>query len=95
MWYNIIMISRPEVIDLFDRVFIFDALERAFKTFVQVLLTFFIGGVTILNASWDEALVVSATAALVSVLTSIVSAKASDGTASLVQEVHYGKEAAE
>lgn len=65
--------------------FWFDAAERAVKTFAQALLGVFIAGVTILNADWVDALAVAATAALVSVLTSIASSGAGEPeTASLV-----------
>lgn len=69
-------------------VFVRDSLERAIKTFVQVVLTFFIGDVTVLSVDWGTALAVSGTAALVSIGTSVLSYKSNNsGTASLVPEV--------
>ena len=48
--------------------------ERAVKTFAQVLLGFMTtGAIGITNLPWNEMLSVAATAALASVLTSIVS----------------------
>lgn len=49
--------------------------ERAAKTFCQALVALFVAGVTILNLDWVQAVGVAGTAALVSVLTSIASAK--------------------
>ena len=75
---------------MFTSAFWKDAGERAVKTFAQALLSLFIAGVTILNIDWTEALAVGATAAVVSILTSIVSVKlGAEGTASLVEDVHY------
>lgn len=51
-----------------------DTVERSVKTFAQALLGVFVAGVTIMSVSWVDALAVGATAALVSVLTSIASA---------------------
>lgn len=62
-----------------------DAAERAIKTFAQALLGVFVAGVTIMSVSWVDALAVGATAALVSVLTSVASAGSGDRkSASLV-----------
>lgn len=48
--------------------------ERAVKTFAQVLLGFMTtGAIGITSLPWDEMLAVGATAALASVLTSVVS----------------------
>lgn len=59
--------------------------ERAVKTFAQALLGVFVAGVTILSVDWVDALAISATATLVSVLTSIASAGVKDKeSASLV-----------
>ncbi|QOT15872.1 holin [Paenarthrobacter sp. YJN-5] len=56
--------------------------ERAVKTFAQVLLGFMTtGAIGITNLPWNEMLSVAATAALASVLTSIVSG-ARDGNPS-------------
>lgn len=51
-----------------------DAAERAGKTFAQALLGVFVAGVTIMSVDWVDTLAIGATAALVSVLTSIASA---------------------
>lgn len=77
-------------------VFVKDMLERAGKTFVQVMLTFFVGDITVLSVDWSAALGVSFTAALVSLGTSYLSKNAggSNGTASLVPEITTGRHAA-
>ena len=56
---------------MFSKQFVKDALERAVKTFCQALLALFTVGVSITNIDWEQALAVAATAALVSILTSI------------------------
>ena len=62
-----------------------DTAERAVKPFAQALLGVFVAGVTIMSVSWVDALAVGATAALVSVLTSVASAGAKNPeSASLV-----------
>lgn len=62
-----------------------DTAERMVKTFAQALLGVFVAGVTVMSVSWMDALAVGATAALVSVLTSVASAGARDPeSASLV-----------
>lgn len=58
---------------LTDRHFWMAAAERAVKTFAQALVALFVAGVTVWSIDWQEALAVSATAALVSVLTSVAS----------------------
>jgi len=60
---------------MFDTLFWKAAAERAVKTFAQSLVALFIAGVTILSIDWVQALAVSGTAALVSVLTSIASSR--------------------
>ena len=60
---------------MFDALFWKAAAERAIKTFAQSLVALFIAGVTILSIDWVQALAVSGTAALVSVLTSIASSR--------------------
>ncbi len=47
--------------------------ERAIKTFCQALVALFVAGVTVLTIDWQQGLAVAATAAVVSVLTSIAS----------------------
>lgn len=58
---------------IFDKAFMLSAGERAIKTFAQALIAMFVGGVTILNINWTDALAVAGTAAIVSLLTSIAS----------------------
>ena len=60
---------------LSDKLFWIAAGERAVKTFAQSLVALFAAGVTILNIDWQQGLAVAATAALVSVLTSIASVR--------------------
>ena len=60
---------------MFDALFWKAAAERAIKTFAQSLVALFVAGVTILTIDWVQALAVSGTAALVSVLTSIASSR--------------------
>lgn len=88
---------------MFTKSFWLDAVERAAKTFAQVLVAVFtISGVTVLNADWGTALATAGTAVLVSFLTSLLSAgkaAAVDGeepvrTASLVEGVTYDGRAA-
>lgn len=65
-----------------------DAAERAVKTFAQALLALVSGGsfLNIVSLNWGDMLGVSATAAVVSVLTSVVSVGLGDkGTASAVK----------
>lgn len=65
-----------------------DLIERAVKTFAQAMLGFLVGDVTVLNVDWSQALGVSATMVLASILSSLLSFKLSPGgTASLVKEV--------
>lgn len=60
---------------LSDKLFWIAAGERAVKTFAQSLVALFAAGVTILNIDWQQGLAVAATAALVSVLTSVASVR--------------------
>lgn len=53
--------------------FVRAAAERAIKTFAQALLACFAAGITVLTIDWQQALAVSGTAALLSVLTSVAS----------------------
>lgn len=71
---------------MFSKLFWKDSLERAVKTFAQVLLALFAGNqVDIVNVDWGQAFSVAGTAVLVSFLTSIVSSKVGDSdSASLV-----------
>lgn len=65
-----------------------DALERASKTFAQSLVALIgAGAVNIVLLNWADMLGISATAAVVSLLTSIVSLPVGDnGTASVVPD---------
>ena len=66
-----------------------DAFERAVKTFAQVLLAVFLGdtALTVVNFTWTKSLALAGTAAVVSLLTSVVSAQIGpDNSASLVGE---------
>ena len=60
---------------LSEKLFWVAAGERAVKTFAQSLVALFAAGVTILNIDWQQGLAVAATAALVSVLTSVASVR--------------------
>jgi len=72
-----------------------DTAERAIKTFLQnILAILLISGTTLLNADWQAGLAVAATAAVVSLLTSVVSGAATktEGepvTASVLSDVVY------
>lgn len=74
---------------MFTTLFWKDAGERAVKTAAQALLSLWLVGdlaFDLLTVDWGSALGVAAGAAVISVLTSLVSAPAADvGTASLVQ----------
>lgn len=59
---------------MYDKRFWIATSERAIKTLAQALIALFVGGMTILTIDWTQALAVSVTAALVSVLTSLISA---------------------
>lgn len=85
---------------MFSKSFWLDAVERAAKTFAQVLIAVFtVSGVTVLNADWGTALATAGTAVLVSFLTSLLSAaktvQVDDEepvrTASLLDGVNYTK----
>lgn len=58
-----------------DKHFWIAAGERAVKTFAQAFVALFVAGVTVLTIDWQQAVAVSATAALVSLLTSIASVR--------------------
>lgn len=73
--------------------FVMDTFERALKTFAQVLVGFFVAGVTLANLDWLDALNVSGTAAVISVLTSVGSLPVgANGNASLVGSVRIRRE---
>ncbi len=60
---------------LSEKLFWIAAGERAVKTFAQSLVALFVAGVTVLTIDWQQALAVAATAAVVSVLTSVASVR--------------------
>ena len=60
---------------LSEKLFWVAAGERAVKTFAQSLVALFVAGVTVLTIDWQQALAVSVTAAVVSLLTSIASVR--------------------
>ena len=60
---------------LSEKLFWVAAGERAVKTFAQSLVALFAAGVTILNIDWQQGLAIAATAAVVSLLTSIASVR--------------------
>lgn len=73
---------------MFTLTWLKDAAERAVKTFCQALLTLMTLGTAITDVDWGSAAAISATAAVVSVLMSVVSAGvANNGTASLTKAV--------
>lgn len=74
---------------MFTTSWIKDALERAIKTFCQALLAVLtMDGANVVSLDWGQALSLGGTAALVSVLTSVISAGiGSTGTASLTKAV--------
>ncbi|MGB6246120.1 holin [Gordonia sp. (in: high G+C Gram-positive bacteria)] len=57
-----------------------DLAERALKTGAQTLAAMLLTGVTVLSINWADALAVTATAMIASVLTSIVSTGIGDHT---------------
>ncbi|MGB3707591.1 holin [Gordonia sp. (in: high G+C Gram-positive bacteria)] len=65
---------------MFTRRFWSDAVERAVKTGAQTLAAMFAVGVTVLSIDWTDALAVSGTAMMLSVLTSIASTGVGDHT---------------
>ena len=58
---------------LSEKLFWIAAGERAVKTFAQALVAVFAAGVTILDVDWQQTVAIAATAAVVSLLTSIAS----------------------
>ena len=69
--------------------FIKDAVERAVKTFAQALLAYFgVGALDVLHANWGNALSLALGAAVLSVLTSLLSLSlGNSGTDSLTTAV--------
>ncbi len=77
---------------MFSKKFILATTERAIKTFAQALLAVFVTErTTILSIDWAQALAVAGTAALLSVLTSIVSGNIGNYGPSLTTEVLVNK----
>jgi len=71
---------------VFTRLFLEDSAERAVKTFAQALLgVLAVQGVTISTVHWGTSLAAAGTAALISLLTSVVSFTKT-GSASLVED---------
>ena len=60
---------------LSEKLFWVAAGERAVKTFAQSLVALFVAGVTVLTIDWQQGLAVAATAAVVSLLTSVASVR--------------------
>lgn len=58
---------------MFDITFIQASLERAIKTAAQAAIALFAAGATILDIDWGQGAAVVATAALLSILSSIAS----------------------
>lgn len=75
---------------MFNRRFVKDAAERAVATFAQALLAFLlVAETTIMEYDWSRGLGLGATAAVISVLKSVVATKLTDNTispASLVED---------
>lgn len=64
-----------------------NAFERAVKTFAQALLAFLVADVSVIDVDWERGFGISATAAVISLLTSLVSAKIGpEGSPSLVSD---------
>lgn len=65
---------------MFSKLFLLDVVERAVKTFAQSLLVLFVGdsAYNVISVNWPQALGLAATAALVSILTSVVSGQFGD-----------------
>lgn len=59
---------------MYDKRFWIAASERALKTLAQALVALFVGNVTVLSIDWTQAAAISVTAAVVSLLTSLISA---------------------
>ena len=78
----------------FTRSWFFDSMERAAKTSAQTLLALWgSDGLSLLTVSWIPALSVAGGAAVLSLLTSVVSAPVGEpGTASLVSTGRHAKE---
>lgn len=58
---------------LSEKLYWISVLERAVKTFCQAMVAVFAAGLTVLEVDWGQALAISGTAALLSVLTSVAS----------------------
>lgn len=71
---------------MLDQRFWIAAAERSLKTFAQALVGVFVAGVTVLSVDWRAAIAVAATAAAVSLLTSVASAPFGNPGPSLADE---------
>jgi hypothetical protein len=81
-----------EVNKLYTVTFWKDAVERALKTAAQVVIGFFVADISIFDVEWSNAFSVAAAAAVLSLLTSFVSAPVNvKGTASLVNLAGEGE----
>jgi hypothetical protein len=70
---------------MFTKVFWYSTVERAVKTFAQALLAVLLssGAFDLFHANYGDIFSVALTATVISVLTSVVSAAATNGTPSL------------
>lgn len=72
---------------MFTKAFINAVIERAIKTFAQSLIAVGLTGATgILDVDWTGALSAAGLATVISVLTSVASGAATDGSPSLADE---------
>jgi hypothetical protein len=72
----------------YTRTWLVDTVERVLRTFVATLAAFFLGDVTVLSVDWSNALAVSGTTALVTLLLCVGAKGAGEpGTASFADAV--------
>lgn len=77
---------------MWTRIFWADAAERGVRTAAQVLVAlYFAGETTILDVDWAQALAVAGTAAVVSVLTSIIATGVGDPSSPAIVSESRGK----
>jgi hypothetical protein len=61
--------------------------ERAVKTFAQAVLALFIGGATVITIDWQQVIALGGTAAVISILTSVISSQVGpEGSPSVVPD---------